>query len=46
MSNKVTFGLRNVHYAIATPNEDDSWTYSEPKKLIGAQELTAEGYCR
>lgn len=42
MSNKVTFGLKNVHYAVATPNEDDSWTFNEPKKLIGAQELTAE----
>lgn len=42
MSNKVTFGLKNVHYAVATPNEDDTWTYDEPKRLIGAQELTAE----
>ena len=42
MSNKVTFGLKNVHYAVATPNEDDTWTFSEPKRLIGAQELTAE----
>ena len=42
MSNKVTFGLKNVHYAVATPGQDDSWTYGEPKKLKGAQELTAE----
>jgi len=42
MSNKVTFGLKNVHYAVATPGEDDSWTYDDPKKLKGAQELTAE----
>ncbi len=42
MSNKVTFGLKNVHYAVATPGEDDSWTYEDPKKLRGAQELTAE----
>lgn len=42
MSNKVTFGLKNVHYAVATVNEDDSWEYGVPKKLNGAQELTAE----
>lgn len=42
MSNKVTFGLKNVHYAVATPGEDDTWTYGEPKRLTGAQELTAE----
>ena len=42
MSNKVTFGLKNVHYAIATPGQDDSWTYGESKKLKVAQELTAE----
>lgn len=42
MSNKVTFGLKNVHYAVATPGADDTWSYGEPKKLKGAQELTAE----
>ncbi|MDY0338268.1 MAG: hypothetical protein RBQ78_00695 [Acholeplasmataceae bacterium] len=42
MSNKVTFGLKNVHYAVATPNEDDSWDFGTPKKLNGAQELSAE----
>ena len=42
MSNKVTFGLKNVHYALATPGEDDTWSFGTPKKLIGAQELTAE----
>src|SRR5574344_726880 len=42
MSNKVTFGLKNVHYSVATPNEDDSWDFGTPKKLNGAQELSAE----
>lgn len=42
MSNKVTFGLSNVHYALATLGEDGSWTYGIPKKLIGAQEITTE----
>jgi len=42
MSNKVTFGLKNVHYAIATPTEDDTWGFGAPKKLHGAQELSAE----
>ena len=36
MSNKITFGLRNVHYALATFAED-TWTFDTPKDLIGAQ---------
>jgi phi13 family phage major tail protein len=42
MSNKVTFGLTNVHYALATQGSDGSWTFSTPKRLVGAQEITTE----
>lgn len=42
MDNKVTFGLKNVHYALATQAEDGSWTFATPKKLEGAQEITTE----
>jgi hypothetical protein len=42
MSNKVTFGLTNVHYALATQAEDGSWTFATPKRLEGAQEITTE----
>ena len=41
MSNKITFGLRNVHYALATFAED-TWTFDTPKDLIGAQEFSSE----
>ena len=42
MSNKVTFGLTNVHYAIATQGSEGAWTFGTPKRLIGAQEITTE----
>ncbi len=42
MSNKVTFGLTNVHYALATQETDGSWTFTTPKRLQGAQEITTE----
>lgn len=42
MNNKVTFGLKNVHYALATQVEDGSWTFATPKRLEGAQEITTE----
>jgi len=42
MSNKVTFGLTNVHYALATQETDGSWVFGSPKRLSGAQEITTE----
>lgn len=42
MSNKVTFGLTNVHYALATVDTQGIWTFGTPKRLIGAQEITTE----
>lgn len=42
MSNKVTFGLSNVHYSLATVGENNTWVFSNPKRLIGAQEITTE----
>ena len=41
MPNKITFGLRNVHYALANFAED-AWTFDTPKTLIGAQEFSSE----
>lgn len=42
MSNKITFGLANVHYALAEQAPDGSWTFETPKKLEGAQEITTQ----
>lgn len=40
-NNIVTFGLRNVHYSIAT-NDGTKWTYADPKALLGAQEFSSQ----
>ena len=42
MNNKITFGLTNVHYSLATQDVDGTWTFTLPKRLIGAQEITTE----
>lgn len=41
-NNKITFGLKNVHYSIAEQNTDGTWTFDTPKKLPGAQEFTSD----
>ncbi|MDL2292541.1 hypothetical protein LJC17_03015 [Acholeplasma sp. OttesenSCG-928-E16] len=41
-NNKVTFGLTNVHYSIATQGADGTWSYANPVRLIGAQEFTSD----
>ena len=40
--NIVTFGLRNVHYSLATQDDDGRWSFGEPVALPGAQEFTSD----
>lgn len=40
-NNKVKYGLKNVHYAVATIGEEGDVTYDTPKALLGAQDMTA-----
>jgi len=41
-TNKVTFGLKNVRYALATQNASGEWTFGNSESLPGAQELSSE----
>ncbi|MFA5442854.1 MAG: major tail protein [Bacilli bacterium] len=41
-NNKVTFGLKNVHYSIATQNANGDWVFVTSTPLPGAQELSTE----
>ena len=42
-NNIVSFGLRNVHYSVATQStEDGSWSFAEPVAFPGAQEFSSE----
>lgn len=41
-NNKITFGLKNVHYAIAEEISEGTWTFEQPEKLPGAQEFTSD----
>lgn len=40
--NKVTFGLKNVHYAIITEGAEGSITYGTPVRIPGAVEITLD----
>jgi phi13 family phage major tail protein len=42
MANRVQFGLKNVHYATFTVEEDGSITYDTPVPIPGAVELSLE----
>lgn len=41
-NNKITYGLRNVHYSIATQGNDGNWSFATPVALPGAQEFTSD----
>ena len=41
-NNKITYGLRNVHYSIATQGNDGTWSFAAPVALPGAQEFTSD----
>ena len=40
--NKITFGLKNAHYAKITVDEDGTITYATPKLLPGSVEISLE----
>jgi phi13 family phage major tail protein len=40
--NKVIFGVRNAHYAVATELDDGTLTYSAPVRLPGATEIALD----
>jgi phi13 family phage major tail protein len=41
-NNIVTFGLRNVHYSLASTVDGETWTYATPVALPGAQEFSSQ----
>ena len=42
MSNKIKFGLKNVHYAVVITETDGAITYDTPKRIPGAVNLTLD----
>ena len=40
--NKITFGLRNAHYAVITEEDDGTFTYGEPKRMPGSVSLSLD----
>lgn len=41
-TNKVTFGLKNVRYSLATQSAAGEWSFGSSEALPGAQELSTE----
>ena len=41
-NNIVSFGLRNVHYSIATQSDNGSWSFATPVSFPGAQEFASD----
>lgn len=41
-NNKISFGLRNVHYSIATQDTQGAWSFATPVALPGAQEFSSD----
>lgn len=40
--NKITYGLRNAHYAVITEEEDGTFTYGTPTRMPGSVSLSLD----
>lgn len=42
MANKVKYGIKNVHFAVGTPDTNGGMTYATPQRIPGAVNLSLE----